>query len=97
MFTFEQGLIAPGGIQWTSDPNLWAPFVTSIHLITGATFVQQKLLLSGKSNFCWTKVTFVGQKYFCVIHGVTKCYILEFCLDKIAFVNDSMDVTNGAP
>ena len=61
MFTFEQGLIAPG-IQWTSDPNLWAPFVTYIHLITGATFVQQKLLLSGKSNFCWTKETFVGQK-----------------------------------
>ena len=51
-----------------------APFVTSILLLTEANFVQQKSLLSDKSNFVYdkrtklllsTKVTFVEQKYFC--------------------------------
>ena len=47
-----------------------APFVTSILLLTEANFVQQKSLLSDKSNFvyvrqnyfCQTKVDFVRQK-----------------------------------
>ena len=39
-----------------------APFVTSILLLTEATFVQQKLLLPDKSNFVYDLSTFVRQK-----------------------------------
>ena len=49
-----------------------APFVTSILLLTEANFVQQKSLLSDKSNFVYDKsnfvhdkITFVRQNYFC--------------------------------
>ena len=33
----------------------------------------------------------------CFDRPFAKCNILEFCLDKIAFADNSMDVTNGAP
>ena len=41
-----------------------ASFVTYILLLTEATFSKTEVLLS-------EKVTFVGQRYFCVTHGVT--------------------------
>ena len=44
--------------------SLWygAPFVTCTLLLTEANFVQQKSLLSDKSNFVYDKIIFVKQK-----------------------------------
>ena len=39
-----------------------APFVTCTLLLTEANFVQQKSLLSDKSNFVYDKIIFVRQK-----------------------------------
>ena len=39
--------------------TMGVPFVTSILLLTEANFVQQKSLLSNKSNFVYDKITFV--------------------------------------
>ena len=71
------------------------------HFVDKSTFVLTKVALVNKSNFCWTKVLLSKQKYFCVTHGVTTRQMshlrLLICLDKIASVDNSMYVTNGAP
>ena len=60
--------------------NYGAPFVTSILLLTEATFVQQKLLLSDKSNFVYDKSNFVYDQSTFVYDQST------FVIDKITFV-----------
>ena len=44
------------------DEVYGAPFVACTLLLTEANFVQQKSLLSDKSNFVYDKIIFVRQK-----------------------------------
>ena len=79
-----------------------APFVACTLLLTEANFVQQKSLLSDKSNFVYDKIIFVRQKlilsdksWFCQtkVDFVWQKLILSdksnFVLTKIASVNKS--------
>ena len=59
--------------------NYGAPFVTCTLLLTEANFVQQKSLLSDKSNFVYDKIIFVRRKLILSDKS-------WFCQTKVDFV-----------
>ena len=98
----EQGIIDCGALHTNSLrkllKNLYeyqtgkygAPFVTSILLLTEANFVQQKSLLSDKSNFVYDKSNFVYDKITFVYDKMTFVRQKLISSDKIIFFYDKI-------